>query len=135
MITDKTVDSLLVTDQSLAASNGVTVAASNTETVSVFDQTTGQTAVEAGTPYTGPVAGLTTEFIDLSPDNLNIAAITPNSFIYSGLGNDAINVSQAGGNNIIDATGGNNFLVGGSGDDTFFSERSQSCCADLVHSG
>jgi Ca2+-binding RTX toxin-like protein len=124
-ITDKTVDSVLITDdQSLVAYNGVTVAdtstVSDTETVSIFDQTTGQTAVEAGTPYTGPVAGLTTEFIDLSPDNLNIATITPNSLIYSGSGNDSINVSQAGGNNIIDATGGSNFLVGGSGDDTFF---------------
>jgi hypothetical protein len=86
----------------------------------VYDNTTGQTAEEAGTPYTGPVAGLTTQFIDLSPDNLDIAAITPNSFIYSGLGNDAINVDQAGGNNILDATGGSNFLVGGSGNDTFF---------------
>jgi hypothetical protein len=86
----------------------------------VYDNTTGQTMEEAGTPYTGPVAGLTSEFIDLSPDNLDIAAITPNSFIYSGLGNDAINVGQAGGNNVLDATGGSNFLVGGSGDDTFF---------------
>jgi hypothetical protein len=86
----------------------------------VFDQTTGQTTVSAGTPYTGPTAGLTTEFIDLTHDNLNIAAICPNSFIYSGLGNDAINVSHAGGNNTLDATGGSNFLVGGSGNDTFF---------------
>jgi hypothetical protein len=46
----------------------------------VSDNTTGQTTEEAGTPYTGPVAGLTTEFIDLSPDNLDITAITPNSF-------------------------------------------------------
>jgi Ca2+-binding RTX toxin-like protein len=75
---------------------------------------------EAGTPYTGPGDGLQWQFIDLSPDNLDIAAITPNSFIFSGLGNDAINVSQAGGNNILDASGGSNFLVGGSGNDTFF---------------
>ena len=86
----------------------------------VHDNTTGQITEEAGTPYTGPVAGLTSEFIDLNPDNLDIAAITPNSFIYSGLGNDAINVGQAGGNNVLDATGGSNFLVGGGGDDTFF---------------
>jgi Ca2+-binding RTX toxin-like protein len=86
----------------------------------VFDQTTGQTSVDAGTSYTGPVAGLSTQFIDLSPDNLDIAAIAPNSFIYSGSGSDGINISQAGGNNTIDATGGSNFLVGGSGNDTFF---------------
>jgi hypothetical protein len=86
----------------------------------VYDNATGQTTEEAGTPYTGPAVGLTNEFIDLSPDNLDIAATTPNSFIYTGLGDDAINVSQVGGNNILDATGASNFLVGGSGDDTFF---------------
>jgi hypothetical protein len=81
-ITDKTVDSVLITDdQSLVAYNGVTVADTSTvsDTETVSNQTTGQTAVEAGTPYTGPVAGLTSEFIDLSPDNLNIATITPNT--------------------------------------------------------
>ena len=86
----------------------------------ILDQTTGQTSTSAGTPYTGPTAGLTTEFVDLSPDNLNIAALTPNVFIYSGTGEDGIDVGQAGGNNTLDASGGNNFLVGGSGDDTFF---------------
>jgi hypothetical protein len=86
----------------------------------IFDQSSGQTTTSAGTPYTGPTSGLTTEFADLSPDNLNIAALTPNVFIYSGTGEDGINVSQAGGNNTLDASGGNNFLVGGGGDDTFF---------------
>jgi Ca2+-binding RTX toxin-like protein len=75
---------------------------------------------ETGTPYTGPVAGLTCEFIDLTHDNLDIASICPNCFIYSGAGNDSINVSQGGGNNTLDASGGSNFLVGGGGNDTFF---------------
>jgi hypothetical protein len=86
----------------------------------ILDQTTEQTSTSAGMPYTGPTAGLTTEFVDLSPDKLNIAALTPNVFIYSGTGEDGINVSQTGGNNTLDATGGSNFLAGGSGNDTFF---------------
>jgi hypothetical protein len=114
---------LTVTDPAVgksATDTKTSVIASPKACFQVFDQTTGQTTVSAGTPYTGPTAGLTTEFIDLTHDNLNIAAICPNSFIYSGLGNDAINVSHAGGNNTLDATGGSNFLVGGSGNDTFF---------------
>jgi hypothetical protein len=50
----------------------------------ILDQTTGETSVSAGTPYAGHTAGLTTELIDLSPDNLNIAAVTPNLFIQTG---------------------------------------------------
>ena len=61
----------------------------------ILDQTTGQTSTSAGMPYTGPTAGLTTEFADLSPDNLNIAALTPNVFIYSGTGEDGINAFSA----------------------------------------
>jgi hypothetical protein len=85
----------------------------------VFDQTTGQTTVKTGTPYPGPVAGITNQFIDITPHNLNIAALTPNVFIHTGDGNDGINVSQAGGNNVLDGEGGSNFLVGGIGNDTF----------------
>jgi Ca2+-binding RTX toxin-like protein len=86
----------------------------------VFDQTTGQTTVEAGQPYPGPVAGITSEFIDITTHNLNIAALTPNVYIHTGDGNDGINVSSRGGNNVLDGEGGSNFLVGGSGNDTFF---------------
>jgi Ca2+-binding RTX toxin-like protein len=44
----------------------------------------------------------------------------PNVFIHTGSGEDAIDVSRAGGNNVLDRSTGSNFLVGGSGDDTFF---------------
>jgi hypothetical protein len=87
-------------------------------TFQVFDQTTGQTTVELGAPYTGPVTGITNEFIDITPHNLNIAALKPNVFIHTGGGNDGINVSSRGGNNILDGEGG--FLAGGNGNDTFF---------------
>ena len=86
----------------------------------VFDQTTGKTTAEVGTLYTGPVPGLKWQFIKITPDNLNIAALTPNVYIHTGDGNDGINVSYAGGNNTLDGEGGSNFLVGGTGNDTFF---------------
>jgi Ca2+-binding RTX toxin-like protein len=41
-------------------------------------------------------------------------------FIHSGSGNDALNVSEVNGNNILDGSTGSNFLVGGTGTDTFF---------------
>jgi hypothetical protein len=46
------------------------------------------------------------EFIDITPDNLNIAAVTPSVYIHTGDGNDGINVSYAGGNNTLDGEGG-----------------------------
>lgn len=70
------------------------------------------------TPYAGPVAGLTEQFIDVSPDNLNITATTPSVFLHSGSGEDALQVSS--GNNVLDGSTGSNFLVGGTGSDTFF---------------
>lgn len=85
----------------------------------IHDNNTGQSTGEVGTPYAGPDQGLKWQFVDLNTDNLDIAGVTPNSFIYSGTGDDAINVSSAGGDNTLDASGGSNFLVGGAGDDTF----------------
>lgn len=89
--------------------------------VSIFDTTTGAAVPDTlSHPYTGPVAGITTEFVDLSPDSLNITATTPNMFLHTGSGNDAINVSGSGGTNVLDGSTGSNFLVGGTGRDTFF---------------
>jgi Ca2+-binding RTX toxin-like protein len=84
----------------------------------VTDTTTGTTSLQPGTPYSGPVAGLTNEIVMTTPDSLNITATTPNSFIHTGAGNDAISVSA--GANVLDGSTGSNFLSGGSGDDTFF---------------
>jgi Mg-chelatase subunit ChlD len=86
----------------------------------ITDVTTGQTTTDAGQPYSGPVAGLTNEFIDVTTDSLNIIANVPNSFIHSGAGTDAIDVSKVNGTNVIDGGTGSNFLTGGTGDDTFF---------------
>jgi len=69
-------------------------------------------------PYTGQVPTLKMQFIDLTPDSLNIAALTPDMFIHTGAGDDA--VALLSGNNVVDGGAGSNFLVGGSGTDTFF---------------
>jgi Ca2+-binding RTX toxin-like protein len=86
--------------------------------VSVIDNVTGYPSPAQPTAYSGPVAGLTNEFISPTPDSLSIAAMTPGWFIKGGAGNDAITVSS--GTNVIDGGGGSNFLTGGSGFDTFF---------------
>ena len=84
------------------------------------DTTTGVSSSVAGDAYSGPVAELQRQYITVSTDNLNITAMTPNTFIHSGSGNDAINVSGVGGTNVLDGSTGSNFLVGGAGNDTFF---------------
>jgi Ca2+-binding RTX toxin-like protein len=84
----------------------------------VVDATTNQPVTPATIPYTGPVSGLTQQFIQVTADNLNIAAETPGWFIHTGSGNDAIAVTS--GTNVLDGGTGSNFLTGGSGTDTFF---------------
>jgi Ca2+-binding RTX toxin-like protein len=54
----------------------------------------------------------------LDTDNLNITASTPNVFLRSGAGEDALQVTA--GNNVLDGGTGSNFLTGGNGADTFF---------------
>jgi V8-like Glu-specific endopeptidase len=86
--------------------------------LAVLDTTTGQAVAATAQPYTGPVAGLQEQYINVTSDNLNISAGTPNWFIHSGGGNDAVAVNS--GTNVLDGGTGSNFLVGGSGTDTFF---------------
>jgi len=84
------------------------------------DTTTGVSSTAAGETYTGPVNGLQNQYIYLGTDNLNITAAAPNAFIRGGPGADAINVSKVGGANVLDGSTGSNYLVGGTGNDTFF---------------
>ena len=84
---------------------------------------TGSESEDAGAAYTGPVAGLDFEYINITSDNLNITPSVPNSFIHTGSGFDAIDVSGVGGINVLDGGTNSNFLVGGTGpgsQDTFF---------------
>jgi len=86
--------------------------------IAAFDTTTDQPVGVIANEYTGPVARIQNEYINLTPDNLNITTDTPNWFIHSGGGDDAIAVSR--GTNVLDGGTGSNFLVGGRGPDTFF---------------
>jgi hypothetical protein len=88
--------------------------------LTVTNTTTGQPVAATGTSYTGPVAGIQSEYVSVTPDNLNISTSTPNWFIHSGSGTDAIDVSKGGGTNVLDGSTGSNFLTGGTGNDTFF---------------
>jgi V8-like Glu-specific endopeptidase len=69
-------------------------------------------------PYQGPVAGVENQYIEITTDKLNVSVATPNWFIHTGSGEDAIAVSS--GTNVLDGGAGSNFLTGGSGSDTFF---------------
>jgi hypothetical protein len=86
----------------------------------VVDTTTGMVSDVTGDPYTGPVAGIKNQFIDITTDNLNITAVTPNTFIHTGSGMDAIDVGAANGTNVLDGFTGTNFLTGGTGIDQFY---------------
>ena len=68
--------------------------------------------------YTGPVNGLFAEYINVTSDNLNLAAAVNDVFLHTGSGTDAIAVR--GGTNVLDGGTGSNFLTGGSGTDTFY---------------
>jgi Ca2+-binding RTX toxin-like protein len=101
--------------------------AGTTNDFAVTDQSTtgsyaGGSWQAEGTPYSGPVAGLTSELIAVTPDNINVTASAPNVFISldGGSGEDAIAVNQVNGNNVLNGSTGSSFLYGGSGDDTFF---------------
>jgi Ca2+-binding RTX toxin-like protein len=66
---------------------------------------------------TGPVSGLQEQYNNFTPDTLNISVSTPNWFLHSGSGNDALAVSS--GTNVLGGGTCSNFLTGGSGTDTF----------------
>jgi V8-like Glu-specific endopeptidase len=86
--------------------------------LAVLDMTTGGSMTAAAQPYSGPVVGVQDQYINVSTHSLNVTASTPNWFVHSGSGNDAIAVSS--GTNVLDGGTGSNFLTGGSGTDTFF---------------
>jgi hypothetical protein len=88
--------------------------------VTATDTTTNTPIADpATTPYTGPVVGITSQYINVSADSLNIMASTPNWFLHSGSGEDALQASS--GTNVLDGGTGSNFLTGGAGGkDTFF---------------
>lgn len=111
----------------VASDSGITVTtvanppgSNGSANFTITDQTTGQQNFISGDGYSGPVQGLGQQLNLVTPDNLNVTASVPNVFIRTGSGNDAIDVSKAGGNNVLDGASGSSFLTGGTGNDTFF---------------
>ena len=90
----------------------------STPGLAVLNTTTGRPISATAQAYPGPVADLREQYVNITPDSLNISVSTPNWFIHSGSGNDAIAASS--GINVLDGGTGSNFLTGGSGTDTFF---------------
>ncbi len=91
--------------------------------ITIVDTTTGITKHSSGTKYSGPAAGVAYQYLNITPDNLNLTAGLGNSFLHTGSGFDAIDVSSVGGTNVLDGGTNSNFLVGGknpAGSDTFF---------------
>ncbi len=89
--------------------------ASGVEQYLAQNTATGVSDWENGQAYTGPVANLQNEFLDIATDNLNITATKPNNFIHTGPGNDVIDLSLFGGTgsgtNVVDGGGGSNFVA------------------------
>jgi len=84
--------------------------------LTVDDTTTGQPVAATGTVYNGPIAGPVQDYINITPDNLNITATTPNWFLQGGTGENALAVTS--GTNVLESSG-SAFMTGGSGADTF----------------
>ncbi len=84
----------------------------------VTDTSAGSSYAASGVTYIGPVSGLQTQYINTTADSLSIAATSPDVFIHSGAGVDAL--VALSGINVLDGGTNSNFLVGGSGTDTFF---------------
>ena len=89
-----------------------------TPPLTVFDTSTDTAVAAAGSTYTGPVPALENAYANITPSSLNIVATTPDWFITTGSGNDAITVTS--GANVVNGGSGSNFLTGGNGSDTFY---------------
>ena len=113
----------IVHETEITADNNFSLSVTNSPVVtnfSVGDETTGQTFGAMGERYSGPVAGIRDQIILSGPDNYNVDPAHGFCFIHTGAGDDGLDVSAVGGDNILDGGTGSNFMVGGSGHDTFF---------------
>lgn len=87
--------------------------------LSIYDVTTKQAVADTlSRPFTGTLPYIAEQYVTVTPDSLNIVASSPNYFIHTGGGNDAVQL--LGGTNVVDAGAGSNFLVSGTGRDTFY---------------
>ena len=104
----------------VAQDEGGGTSASSSVRISVLDTTTGQQLAPAPMPYSGPMQGLTNQYINVTSDSLNIAATSPGWFIHAGNGINAMSVSS--GTNVLDGGTTSSFMTGGSGADTFYAD-------------
>ncbi len=102
----------------VAQDDGSGFATSSSPSVSVLDLTKGQQLAPVADPYSGPVQGLTNQYINVTSDSLSIAANSPGWFIHGGTGMNSIAASS--GTNVLDGGTASSFLTGGSGTDTFY---------------
>ena len=87
--------------------------------LAIFDATAKQAVSDTlSAPFAGTLPYLAEQYVSVTPHSLNIAAGSPNYFIHTGAGNDAVQL--LGGTNVVDAGAGSNYLTGGTGRDTFF---------------
>jgi len=106
---------------SIAPSADITASAqhfASSPTTAFLVASNGSQTLARGEVYLGPVRTLQSQFIYDAGGSSVIVSQTPNSFIKSFSGFDAIQLST--GTNVVDAGPGSNFLVGGTGADTFF---------------
>src|SRR5437870_797529 len=93
--TNVEVTSSSTTNSQNTSSNTInTETGSNGNDIAVLDTSNNARLEATTTPYNGPVAGIQTQYIAITIDNLNITANGPGWFIHSGPGNDAISVSS-----------------------------------------
>ncbi|HYZ22924.1 MAG TPA: hypothetical protein VE690_12280, partial [Rhodopila sp.] len=115
----------MASDSFTASGSIITVgsAAATSGQFTVDDSTTKQVTTVAGVPYNGPVAGLTSQYVFPTTDQVMVKAQTPNVFIQVGqLGQKnpliaGIDVSAANGNNVLDCYANSSFLIDGTGID------------------
>jgi Ca2+-binding RTX toxin-like protein len=81
------------------------------------DHTSGLSGTTFGAAYTGPVAGIKSEYLYEGTDSMSFIA-PESTYIVGGHGDD--NITATSGNNILDGGAGSNVLTGGSGKDTFY---------------
>ena len=80
--------------------------------LAIYDATAKQAMSDTlSTPFTGGLPFVAEQYVSVSPHSLNIAAASPNYFIHTGAGNDAVQL--LGGTNVVDAGAGSNLLTGG----------------------
>lgn len=92
--------------------------AAGDQEVEVINPSTNQSLMVGLARYSGPVPGLTSEYIYAGSDNLNLSTLNAGVFLHSGAAKSAIAVHT--GKNVLDGSTGSSFLSGGTGDDTFF---------------